>query len=100
MRGLVLLGIGILIALASASAAPKGHSFDDPLFRRCIDWMMNGSGGALIDNLCLDEFALPPPSLFICARKVRTGFTSEADREGCAILFDEEARKVRAGYVR
>ena len=96
----IFLGIGIVTILASASAAPKVHSFDDPLFRRCIDWMMNGYGGALIGNLCLDDYELPPPSLFLCARKVRTGFASTADQEGCAILFDEQAKKVRAGYVK
>lgn len=100
MRVLIVLGAGCFIALASASAAPKTHSFDDPLFRRCIDWMMDGYGGALIQPLCLEEYELPPPSLFICARKIRTGFTSTEDREGCAILFDEQARKVRAGYIK
>jgi hypothetical protein len=62
--------------------------------------MLDGSKGALIDNICLDEYDMPPPSLFICARKVRTGFRSANDREGCALLFEEQARKVRAGYVK
>lgn len=100
MRVLILLATGFFIVLASTSAAPKSHSFDDPLFRRCIDWMMSGYGGSLIDNLCLDEYELPPPSLFICARKIRTGFASPTDREVCAILFDEQAKKVRAGYIK
>jgi len=100
MRVLGLLSIGIFIVLASALAGPKGHSFDDPLFRRCIDWMMDGYRGALIQPLCLEEYELPPPSLFICARKIRTGFASAGDREGCAILFDEQAKKVRAGYIK
>jgi hypothetical protein len=92
--------MGIFAVLASATAGPKNHSLDEPLFRRCIDWMMSGYGGSMIDNVCLEEYEIPPPSLFICARKVRIGFTSEADREGCAIIFDEEARKARAGYVK
>jgi hypothetical protein len=58
------------------------------------------TGGALIDNLCLEHYSLPPPSLFQCARKVMTGFASANDQEGCAILFEEEAKKVRAGYIK
>ena len=54
----------------------------------------------MIDNLCLEYYALPPPSLFQCARKVTTGFSSANDQEVCAILFEEQARKVRAGYVK
>jgi len=84
---------------ATAAATPE-RSFDDPMFRRCVTWMLDGQRGALIENICLDEYDLPPPSLFICARKVRTGFPSASDREGCAIVFDEEAKKARAGFIR
>src|SRR5262249_45450476 len=100
MRISILLGLGVILIGASASAAPKADVFDDPLFRRCISWLMEGTGGALIQPLCIDDFGLPPPSLFFCARKIQTGFTSEADREGCAILFEEEAKKMRAGYIK
>jgi hypothetical protein len=99
MRYSIPLGLVALLGGAATPAAPADH-FDDPLFRRCIDWMLSGDKGSMIDNLCLDEYDLPPPSLFLCARKVRTGFVSEVDREGCAIVFEEEARKVRAGYVK
>jgi hypothetical protein len=54
----------------------------------------------LIDNLCLADYSLPPPSLFLCARRALDGFSSEADREGCAVLFEEQARKTRAGFVK
>lgn len=97
------MAVGTLAAtlsiLPGSPAVPQDHSFDDPLFRRCVDWMMSGYGGALIDNLCLDNYGLPPPSLFICARKVSRGFSSPTDRESCAIVFDEQAKKVRAGYI-
>ena len=100
-RALLLLPALMLLPASPATDPARAESpFDDPLFRRCIDWMLSGTGGALIDNLCLDHYSLPPPSLFLCARKVMTGFKSEADQEGCAILFEEEARKVRAGYVK
>jgi len=100
-RALVLLPALVLLSASAGTDAARGESpFDDPLFRRCIDWMLSGTGGALIDNLCLDHYALPPPSLFLCARKVMTGFKSGSDQEGCAVLFEEEAKKVRAGYVK
>ena len=70
------------------------------MFQRCIDWMLDGNGGALIGNICVDQYDIPPPSIFLCARKVMTGFPSSADQEGCALLFEEQARKVRAGYVK
>lgn len=97
-----LLQVLLLVAIPAASpaSAPGESFFDEPLFRRCIDWMLDGTGGALIGNLCVERYDLPPPSLFLCARRVTTGFNSEADREGCAILFEEEAKKVRAGYVK
>jgi hypothetical protein len=96
-----MLPMLLVLGLCSATAAAtREHSFDDPMFRRCVSWMLDGKGGALIDNICLDEYEIPPPSLFICARKVRTGFLSASDREGCAIVFDEQARKVRCGFIR
>ena len=95
--------LGLLTVLSTSSgtvAASPETRYDDPLFRRCLNWMLDGTGGALIDNLCLEYYSLPPPSLFLCARKVTTGFASSSDQEGCAILFEEQAKKVRAGYVK
>jgi hypothetical protein len=91
----------LLIGLPALSAvAPREHSFDDPMFRRCVRWMLDGQQGAGLDGICLDEYEIPPPSLFLCARKVQTGFPSSADREICAIVYEEQAKKVRAGFVR
>lgn len=87
-------------ALPEGHTAPREYAFDNPFFQRCLTWMLEGTGGALIENVCIDQYDLPPPSLFICARKVRTGFQSNNDQEGCAILFEEQARKVRAGYIK
>jgi hypothetical protein len=97
-RGLLLLPLLLLSTSLpeSRAAAP----FDDPLFQRCVHWLLEGSGGALIDNLCTDQYGFPPPSLFICARKVTTGFQSAGDQEGCALLFEDQTRKIRAGYVK
>lgn len=93
----LLVGSVCCAATARASGDPP---FDDPLFRRCVTWLMTGERGALIDNVCLDEYDLPSPSMFICARKVRQGFTSKTDQEACAIILEEEIKKVRAGYVK
>jgi len=90
----------VLGLCGTSDAATREPSFDDPMFRRCVTWMLNGEGGALIDNICLDEYEIPPPSLFLCARKVSTGFASASDREGCAIVYDEQAKKIRAGFIR
>jgi hypothetical protein len=94
--------LSVLVLLLSASAVPAAEPppFDDPMFRRCIAWLLNGEGGALIGNVCLGDYDLPSPSLFICARKVRTGFTSETDRQACLIILEEEMKKVKAGYVK
>jgi hypothetical protein len=96
----VLSVLLLMCALQQGRAEPGVRSFDDPMFQRCIDWMLEGTKGALIGNICVDQYDLPPPSLFLCARKVMTGFPSPADQEGCALLFEEQARKVRAGYVK
>jgi hypothetical protein len=101
--------VRIAIALAVMSfagpavtpaAAIADRLFDDPLFRRCVSWMLDGYRGAMLQNVCLEEFELPPPSLFLCARKIRLGFTSASDREGCALIFEEQAKRAREGYLR
>lgn len=98
----IALAILLLVLLGEAGAARAAEEppFDDPMFRRCVTWLMTGERGALIDNVCLDEFDLPSPSMFICARKVRTGFKSKTDQEACAIILEEEIKKVKAGYVK
>ena len=97
---IVLAASAALWAASTPGAAMRDQIFDDPLFRRCISWMMDGYRGAMLQNVCLDEFELPPPSLFLCARKIHTGFASNSDREGCAIVFEEEAKRARAGYLK
>jgi len=90
----------ILILSGTIAHAAEEQSFDDPMFQRCVKWMLDGQRGAMIDNICLDQYEIPPPSLFLCARKVQSGFVSPTDREVCAIVFEEEVRKVRAGFVK
>ena len=94
----------LLLCSAGAAAVPVYAAgeppFDDPMFRRCVTWLMTGERGALIDNVCLDEYDLPSPAMFICARKVRMGFKSKTDQEACAIILEEEIKKVKAGYVK
>lgn len=104
MRNATILALALAAVVATAEpathAATNQQLFDDPLFRRCISWLLDGNSGALIENLCVEDYSLPAPSLFLCARRVMTGFKSESDQEGCAVLFEEQARKVRAGYVK
>ena len=101
MRLLMLSMLFVLGLSGGASAGdPREQSFDDPMFRRCVTWMLDGQRGAMIDNICLDEYEIPPPSLFLCARKVQTGFLSSTDREVCAIVFEEQVKKVRAGFIK
>ncbi len=91
----------LMAAIVVPLPAPAANErFEDPMFRRCIDWMVDGRGGALIENICIDEYELPSSSLALCAKKVRSGFRSEADQEGCALVFEDYARQVRAGFVR
>src|SRR5262245_59606758 len=96
-RLMTVLALGLV---TSSAAWADEHSFDDPMFRRCLSWMLDGQRGSMIDNVCLDKYEIPPPSLFICARKVQSGFSSANDQEACALIFEEQARKVRAGFVK
>ena len=96
-----ILSLLFVLGFSSASAAePRQQSFDDPMFRRCLTWMLDGQRGALLDRICLDEYEIPAPSLFLCARKVEAGFLSSTDREVCAIIFEEPVKKVRAGFLK
>jgi hypothetical protein len=94
------LAVLLLCSACRIAAATEEPPFDDPMFRRCVTWLMTGERGALIDNVCLDEYDLPSPAMFICARKVRLGFKSKNDQEACAIILEEEIKKVKAGYVK
>ncbi len=100
MRILILSMLFVLGLSGTSAAEPRQQSLDDPMFRRCLTWMLDGQKGAMLDRICLDEYEIPPPSLFLCARKVQTGFLSSTDREVCAIVFEEQVKKVRAGFLR
>lgn len=97
-----------ILATAAAAALFAGlpgqaqaqEIFDESLFRRCYNWLTEGKGGALIDNLCLERYGIPPPTLFICARKIQDGFDSEGDRKGCAFVFEDYARQVKESRIR
>ena len=100
MRKLIFLLPLVLVLLGAGADTPEDRLFDDPMFRRCLHWMLDGKAGALIDNICQDEYEIPSPSIFLCAREVTTGFLSPNDREVCAIIFEEQAMKARAGFIR
>ena len=100
MRVLFLSMLFVLSLSSARAVEPLQQSFDDPMFKRCLTWMLNGQRGAMLDRICLDEYEIPAPSLFRCARKVQTGFLSSTDREVCAIVFEEQVKKVRAGFLR
>jgi hypothetical protein len=100
MRSLILFLLLVLGSSEAESETTRERLLNDPMFQRCIVWMLDGYRGAFIQDICLEDYGIPPPSLFMCARKVSAGFASSADQEGCAILFDERARKARAGYVK
>jgi hypothetical protein len=100
MRTLMLSTI-LLLSVSEVIATESNEDlFANPMFRRCVSWMLSGEKGALIQSLCLDQYEIPPPSLFLCARHVQTGFKSPTDREACAIVYEEQVKKVRAGYIR
>ena len=103
-----LLGLSLWVSVAAFGAAStdgraqtvRERLTADPMFQRCLGWMLDGNQGAFIQDVCLADFDIPPPSLFLCARKVATGFHSWSDQEGCAIVFEEQAKKVREGFVK
>ena len=97
---IALAACAALWPASTPGAAGRDQPFDDPLFRRCISWMMDGYRGAMLQNVCLDEFELPPPSLFLCARKVRTGFASDAIARAAPSCSRRKPRGARAGYVK
>lgn len=90
----------LVLPVSAQGQAAREAIFEDPLFRRCIAWLLDGQQGGLIENLCTANYSLPTPSLFFCSRKIMTGFESALDQEGCAVIFEEQAKKVRAGYVK
>ncbi len=100
MRVPILAMLFILGLSGTSVAEPTPQPFDDPMFRRCLTWMLDGQRGVGLDHICLDEYEIPAPSLFLCARKVQTGFLSTTDREVCTIVFEEEVKRVRAGFVK
>src|SRR5262245_53068796 len=107
MRMLRVFGIAWLMGLVClstgggiATADETDDVFNDPMLRSCLYWLLTGTRGALIEPLCTDEYQIPPPSLFQCARKISAGFQSQTDLEACAIIFDEQGRKARSGFVR
>ena len=108
MRSAIVYGIacvgGLACLASSLETAPASDQIDDMFadraLRHCLYWLLTGTRGALIEPLCVSEYAIPPPSLFLCARKVQTGFQSQLDLETCAVVFDEQAKKVRSGYVK
>ena len=99
MRAAILAAL-YAFSLSGASASEQSQRWFDPMFQRCVTWMLDGQRGAGLDRICLDEYEIPPPSLFLYARRVQTGFLSPTDREACAIVFEEEVKKIRAGFLR
>jgi len=108
MRRAIACGIAWVIGFACLASGRETASASDQIddmfadrgLRHCLYWLLTGTRGALIEPLCLSEYEIPPPSLFLCARKVQTGFQSQKDLETCAVVFDEQAKKVRSGYVK
>ena len=100
MRSLTLFLLLVLGSPEAVSQTIRERLVNDPMLQRCIGWMLDGYLGAFIQDICLDDYGIPPPSLFMCARKVSAGFASSADQEGCAMLFEEQAKKARAGSVK
>jgi hypothetical protein len=101
---MTVMGIRPAMAVAGlllcATPALAESYFDDPLFRRCYEWMTEGKRGAMIDNLCLERYTMPSPALFLCAQKIIDGFSSAADQKGCEYVFEEYAKKAKSGFVR
>lgn len=95
----ILLSTLLLVAglFETDAAQPEDYLFDDPMFRRCLTWMLTGQRGAGIDNVCLDRYEIPPPSLFKCARYVQVGFPSSTDRQVCIVIFEDKATKAANG---
>jgi hypothetical protein len=88
------------LSTGAARADEMDDMFKDPMLRRCVYWLLTGTRGALIEPLCIQEYQIPSPSLFLCAQKTLTGFQSQTELQACGTIFDEQAKKARSGYVR
>ena len=100
MRMMVLSTL-LLLSLSSTSvAAPRERLFDDPMFRRCVSWMLSGQRGALIEDVCLDEYEIRRRRFFFAPARSKRDSLRRSTREGCAIIYEEQIKKVRAGYIR
>lgn len=100
MKTTLFIALAVIGCLSRPAVAADDLPFDDPMFRRCLSWLLTGEKGALIGNICISEYNLPSPSVFLCARKVQTGFASKTDQEACAIVLEEETKKIRAGFIK
>ena len=100
MRFLIVLIVFLLNLTSTSVAQTSKISFEDPMFRRCLTWMLDGQKGGMIEGICLDDYDIPAPSVFLCSRKIQSGFLSPTDREVCALVFEEQVKKVRAGFLK
>jgi hypothetical protein len=105
LRTVIRVSLVISLMWIAVPAKAEGPTIrerlaSDPMFQRCVGWMLDGRQGAFLEDVCLADFDIPPPSVLLCAKQVRTGFLSRRDREGCAMLFDEQAKRARAGFLR
>ena len=48
MRILMLSTLLVLGLSGTSVAGPREQLFDDPMFRRCVSWMLDGQRGALM----------------------------------------------------
>jgi hypothetical protein len=100
MKPFLLALIITLQEVSVASAMSEQVPFEDPMFRRCVNWLLTGQRGALIGDICLDEYDIPSPSVFLCIRKSHTGFNSSTDQEACGIVLEEELKKIKGGFIK
>jgi hypothetical protein len=97
----ILASLMLTVCLSHpVQAQPQSLAFDDPMFRRCVTWLLTGAKGGMIEAICSEEYAIPTPSLVICVQKLTTGFASKNDQEVCALIFEDKAKTIRASFVK
>ncbi len=88
-------------SISACHAETMQISFTDPMFQRCVTWLLTGNrGNAMIEHVCSEDYSIPAPSLVLCAQKLQTGFMSKNDQDMCAIVFEMATQRIKDGFIR
>ena len=90
--------LGVILFLLSTGAGFAGSESERQT--QCLGWMIQGYPSGLEEASCTNQFSLPSPFLFKCARAERQGYDSEMQRNACTLFLKKASLRAENGYVR